>query len=179
LLHQRRQIVILLYLLVLGLVPLQAAAQNRYARTLMVGLMAGLGGSTGGEPDAGFDNLTWQAVFTMDIEKDVRWGAHLGQLGLDPDDGIHAETDLTYLTFYGEYLRSGPFYESGLYLGLGFYDLDGRRVDESSLGFNAGVTAGFELSERLLLLLDLSMHYADLNHTQVFGMVHVGLGYRF
>ncbi len=177
--HPRRLIVILLFLFALGLLPLEAAAKDRYARTYLVGLMVGLGGSGDVEPEPGFDNFSWQAVFAMDLEKDVRWGARLGQITLETDGG--SGNDLTYLSLVGEYLYSGPFYESGLYLGIGLYDFGagGGLESDSSVGVNVGVTAGFKLNDRMLLLLDLSGHYADLDYAQFFAHAHVGVAYRF
>jgi len=177
--HPRRLTVILLFLLALGLLPFQAAAQERYTYSYLAGFSVGLGGTADAESDPGFDNFDWQAMFGMDLEKNLRFGARLGQMSLDTDGG--SGNDLTYLTLVGEYLAPAPHYESGLYLGVGYYDFGagGFFPGDSSLGLTLGVTAGFKMTDRLVLLLDLAGHYADLNYAQFFANANVGVAYRF
>jgi len=177
--HSRRLTVILLFLLALSLVPIQAAAQERYTYTYMAGLSVGLGGTADAESDPGFDNFDWQATFGMDLEKNLRFGARLGQMNLDTDGG--SGNDLTYLTLVGEYLTPGPHYQSGLYLGVGYYDFAAGSFfpGDDSLGLTLGVTAGFKMTDRFVLLLDLAGHYADLEYAQFFANANIGVAYRF
>lgn len=177
--HPRRLTVILLFLLALGLLPFQAAAQQRYTYTYMVGLSVGLGGTADADPDPGFDNFNWQAMFGMDLEKNLRFGARLGQMSLDTGGG--SGNDLTYLTLVGEYLTPGPHYASGLYLGVGYYDFaaGGFFPSDNSLGLTLGVTADFKMTDRFVLMLDLAGHYADLDYAQFFANANIGVAYRF
>ena len=116
----------------------------------------------------------------MKIDNSTLWGVRLGQLDLDTDiDAFDAE--LNYLTISGEYLYTSSGFESGLYLGLGLYDLDGgtAAINDSALGLTLGVTGKIDVSYRFSILLELSGHYADLDQTQFFLMGHVGVGYHF
>lgn len=160
-------------LLTLALVPATGLAQSPYTYT--VGLQVGLGGSPDDQPDVGFDNFGWQALFSMNLETSTRWGARVGEIALD---GGGFDADLRYLTVAGEYLFAEPLLDSGLYLGLGYYDLDVFGGD-SGLGLVVGVTGDLHLTDRFSLLLELSGHYADLDATHFFLMGHVGVGYRF
>lgn len=146
-----------------------------------VGLALGLGGSTDDEPDTGLDNFSWQASFAMKIDSKTQWGARLGQLELDTDDAGASGGDLSYVTLSGEYLFPEGFYESGVYLGLGFYDFSGdvSGADDSGVGLVLGVTGDFRLTERLGLSVELSGHGVDLEGLDFLLMGHVGLAYRF
>ena len=174
----RHRLVPLLGLLVLALWPASSLAQSFHPYT--VGLMAGIGGSTESDPDTGLDNFSWQALFAMKLDLNTLWGVRLGQLDLESDADL-PDGELSYLTLAGEYLFADRFYDSGIYLGLGFYDFDGGSVlgDDSSLGAVLGVTGDFELTDRFSLLLELSAHYADLDQAQFFLIGHVGVGFHF
>jgi len=161
-------------LLALALVPAAGLAQSAYTYT--VGLQAGLGGSIEDQPDVGLDNFGWQALFSMKIDNSTQWGVRVGELALD---GGGFDADLRYLTAAGEYLFADRLLDSGLYIGLGFYDLDAFGAGDTALGVVLGVTGDVHLTERFSLLLELSGHYADLDAVQFFAMAHVGLGYRF
>lgn len=168
-------LVTLFAILALASAPAVGLAQSPH--TYSVGLMAGLGGTFEDTPDFGFDNFGWQAFFTMKIETSTRWGVRAGELGLDAGA---LEADLRYVTLSGEYLFADRWFESGLYIGLGAYDVDAPLLgDDSSLGLVVGVTADFALAGRFSLLLELSGHYADLDAAQIFVMGHGGVAYRF
>lgn len=174
----RPRLAILFALLAVALCPASGLAQG--ADSFTVGLMAGLGGSAENEPDTGFDNLGWQALFTMKLDNSTVWGVRAGVLKLDAD-GEDLDSDLTYLTLSGEYLYVEGGFQTGLYLGLGFYDLSGGDAlgDDTSLGLVLGITGHVPVSERLSVLLELSGHYAALDQTQFLLMGHVGVGYHF
>ncbi len=176
--QKRLRLVTLLGLLLAVLWPVASQAQNTH--TFRVGLMAGLGGASEDELDYDLTNFSWQAVFSMRIEPSTLWGVRVGQVDLDSGADIF-DSELNYLTLTGEYLYADRFYESGLYLGLGFYDFDGGPAlsSDNALGVVVGVTGSFELAKRFDLLTELSIHYADLNATQFFILGHVGVGYRF
>ncbi len=191
--QQRQLILSLLVFLALGLVPTSSSAQSKY--TFGVGLMLGLGGSTdsidvfgaSASADTGFGNVGFQGIFTMETQRDVLFGARIGQIDLEVDDAPAFDAGLTYLTLSGEYRLTEGFYESGLFLGLGLYDLSPDvdcgppfcAEDEEAFGLTLGVTGDFHLSDRFSLLVEFSGHYADLDYAQLFFMGHVGLMYHF
>lgn len=168
----------ILALLALGFVPAASSAQS--SANYSVGLMLGVGGSTDAEPDTEFGNVSFQAYFAMKTQPKTEFVARLGQLALDTE-GSFFDADLTYLTLTGEYEFPGGGYESGLFLGLGIYNLNGDFGidDESALGLTVGTTGDFRLTDRLSLMLELSGHYADLDYAQFFLMGHVGIAYHF
>lgn len=167
---------------VLALTVLPSAAQAQGYFNYNVGLMATVGGTTGSDPDPGVDNFGFQASFGYQIDRYSLFKARLGQLELDADEpGGLFDTELTYLTLGGEYLINAGAYESGLFLGLGFYDLDAAPLveDESSLGINLGTSGSFRLTDRLNFVVEFSVHYADLDYAQFFYMGHAGVAFRF
>ncbi len=169
-----------LAVLVLAGLPSVAQAQDYFNFSL--GLMATLGGTTDAEPDPGIDNFGFQAVFGYQIDRHTLFKARLGQLDLETDEGNGLyDTELSYVTLGGEYLINSGSYESGLFIGLGFYDLDAAPLieDESSLGLALGTSGAFRLQDRLDLVVEFSIHYADLDYAQFFLMGHAGLAYRF
>lgn len=173
----RPRLAILFGLLAVALGPTIGLAQGPDSFT--VGLMAGLGGSAENDPDTGLDNLSWQALFTMKIDSVTLWGVRAGVLKLDGGDG--SDGDLSYVTLSGEYLYVEGGFQSGLYLGLGLYDLSGGSAlgDDSSLGLVLGITGHVPISERWSALIELSGHYAALDQTKFLLMGHVGVGYHF
>lgn len=145
-----------------------------------VGLMAGLGGSNENDPNTDLKNFSFQALFTMKIDSGTVWGVRVGRLDLDTEiDALDSE--LSYLTVAGEYLYHDRGFESGLYLGLGFYDYAGGPAleDETSIGLAVGVTGELDLNDRFSVLFELSGHYAGLDRSQFLLMGHVGVGYHF
>ncbi len=178
------------------LAPGSSLAQSSYRYS--IGLMAGFGGATGSEPAGGsvgepflrddrFE-LGYQLVFDMELERGILFGVRLGQLDVElvapalPLPGP-IQSELTYATLAGEYRLSGTggFYQSGLYLGTGFYAIDGQGFvdDDSGLGLNVGATGNFRLTDRLGLKIEFSGHYADLDYAQFFIMGHAGLAFHF
>jgi hypothetical protein len=112
--------------------------------------------------------------------------ARLGQLDLEPGDGFGAfvSARLRYLTVAGEYRFRRAWHDSGIFLGLGAYELDGRlseggRRDQTAAGVTGGVTGDFRLTHRLSVLVELAGHWADLDEANVFLTFHAGLGIRF
>ena len=171
----RPRLVTLIGVLALALAPVSGLAQS--SGTYTVGLLAGLGGSLEDDPDTGLDNFSWQALFTMKIDSATLWGVRLGQLELDSD---LIASDLDFVTVTGEYRFDEEVVETGLYLGLGLYDLTSTAAaGDTSVGLAVGLTGNISLTQRFSVLVDLSGHYADLDQTQFFVMGHVGVGYHF
>ncbi|MEM9554151.1 MAG: hypothetical protein AAGC60_07820 [Acidobacteriota bacterium] len=152
----------------------QAAAQDSM---FTLGLYAGLGGAA--EADA-FGEASIQGLFSLNIAQRTDFEVRVGQLGVSASDET-VEGDLTYVTFTTDYRLPADFYESGLFLGLGFYDFssDSGFADDDALGLTLGVLGDFRLVEQWSLLVELSGHYADLDQTQFFLMAHVGVGFHF
>ena len=151
-----------------------AQATSNYS----VGLMLGLGGSAESNPDTGIDNFSIEGIFSYKIDRYSRFRARVGQLDLETDFG---SSELNYLTLSGEYLVAADNYESGLFIGLGLYDLGGGVgfQDDNALGLTLGVTGDFYLSDRFSLLVEFSGHYADFDSTQFFVTGHAGVLFHF
>jgi hypothetical protein len=162
-----------------------AAAQDRY--TLGLGLLGGVGGSLDAEPGDGLSNVGYQLNLALVTESRTQLGLRVGQMALDDSErfGNLLEAELTYATIGGEYRISRNFYESGIYLGLGGYQLDGDRFSdggdgsETALGIVLGLTGEFEMTKRLGLLVEISGHWANLEEAQLFAMGHVGVVVHF
>ncbi len=181
--------------LVLCCLPASSSAQsnNRYA----VGLMAGLGGTTASEPaSATVDdvfllddqfNFGYQLLFNMEVRRGVLFGVRLGQLDVEVANnalaalGTPVESELTYLTLSGEYRFSEGTYQSGLFLGAGYYSVAGKSFfdDDTGLGLTVGTAGDFRLNDSWSVLVEFSGHYADLDYSQFFIMGHAGLAFNF
>lgn len=165
------------------LLPGAAGAQELY--TFTAGLMGGLGGSFDAEPGDDLGNTGFQLNLTMVTEPRTHVGFRLGQLSLDSEDrfGSLSDADLSYVTVAGEYRFPQSYYESGVYLGLGGYRLEGNRgsrdEQDTSVGLALGVTGEFKVTRWLGVLIELSGHYADLDEAQFFAMGHGGIAVHF
>ncbi len=179
--HQLFSLKSLALLAFIVLAPSSGLAQSGY--TYSIGLLGGLGGSADAEPDTGLDNLGWQARFSMELEVRTLFSVRAGQLQLAVDDvpGGLFDSDLSYVTLSGEYTFPAGFYESGVFIGLGAYDLsgDGVLADESAIGLTVGTSGDFRITKRLSCLIELAGHYADLDYAQLFFMAHAGLSFHF
>ncbi len=177
--QKRHLVVTILVVLALGFLPGSSLAQSRYP--YIVGLMGGLGGATDANPDTDLDNVGWQALFAMDIDVRTLFSVRVGQLDLETDAGELFDSELNYVTLSGEYRMTAGFYESGLFLGLGYYDRGGAPLlpDDSAIGLTLGTSGDFRLTDRFSLLIELAGHYADLEQAQFFLHGHVGVAFHF
>ena len=187
---------ILIALVLLGL-PGDASAQTTSRYT--AGVMLGFGGATGSGPDGSggpgdvyvvddsFD-LGYQLLFNMETRKDILFGVRFGQMDVELASptllsifGAPLDTELTYATLAGEYRLSAGSYQSGLFLGVGYYSIDGQGTfdDDSGLGLTGGTTGEFRINDHWSVMLELSGHYGDLDYAQFFIMGHVGLAFHF
>ena len=194
--QQRLLVSSALVVLACWLLPTNSHAQSPYRYA--IGFMGGFGGATGSEPgsstveqvyvrDDSFD-LGYQLLFDMEIRRGASFGIRLGQLDVELAsplllaifDGPIA-SELTYGTAVGEYRLSTSLYQSGVFLGVGYYAIDGQNVfeDDSALGLTVGTTGDFRINDRFSVLLEFSGHYADLDYAQFFIMGHVGLTFHF
>jgi hypothetical protein len=157
---------------------LPATSEAQGGRDFTVGLLFGVGGSVESSPDTGIDNFSLEGLFSYRIDRYSLFRARVGQIDLESDFG---GTELSYLTLGGEYLVVEGNYVSGLFLGLGFYDVaaGGGFADDTALGLTGGVTGDFRINNRLSLIVEFSGHYADIESAQFFATGHVGLAFHF
>lgn len=142
------------------------------AQTLDLSLGAFVG--FGGSPDSdSYSGSGFQLLAAVELTNDTLTGLRIGELGVDLESGF--ESDLTYLTLGTEYRRDADYYESGLLIGIGYYQLDGGGIDDDSLGLNLGVTGEFKINKRFSAVVEFSGHYADFDDLQIFFMGHAGL----
>ena len=175
-----------------GLLLAPATMALGQAYTYSISGLLGVGGSLD-ETDAGFGKPSWQLTFTSDIADKTLFAARLGGIHWGSEDQVALVTgpSLLYVVLAGEYREtrasfSGGFVDPGIYIGLGFYSLDGtdedgEGVSESAPGLALGLTGDIALNAKrnLALRIELAAHYAALDSAQLFGMVHLGLSYRF
>lgn len=175
----------------LSLAVLPSAVQAQDLYTYGVGVFGGFGGSLDVNPDAGLDNTSLQASFSMLTERRTLVTLRVGSIDFSGDGNgssggfdVFSKADLTYLTVAGEYRVRRAYYDSGLFLGLGGYRLEGTYPgggtdDETALGFTAGVTGDFPINSRFSVLVEFAGHFADLDTAQFFGTGHFGLVWHF
>lgn len=157
----------------------EAAALDRYAYSIGVDAVAG--GPPNSEPDADLDNFGGQVVFGWQSELRTYVVTRAGQLSLDVDEGDGLlDSDLRWLTVSGEYRFSDAAWDSGLFVGIGFYEEEGSAIgDDSGLGLTLGTTARFPIVERLDLMLELAGHFTELERADVFVSGGAGVSFRF
>lgn len=179
----------LLACLLLGatlLIPARNAHATEQLEAFTVALLGGVGGTSDATPSSGYSNSSYQANFLLATEARTHLAVRVGQLDLKDFGGSGGFVDpsLQYVTIGGEYRLQQSFYESGIYISLGGYRLNGtlangKSADESTFGVAVGATGEFKINRRLGVVLELSGHYADLDRLQFFAMAHAGLAVRF
>jgi hypothetical protein len=180
---QRKIVYTAAALALLALAP-TLEAQERYSFTASA--LGGIGGSVDADTGDGVDNPSFQLGFSVVTEPRTLIGVRLGRIGFDsaqPLDGL-LDAELTYLTVGGEYRLDAGYYQSGLFVGLGAYRLDGRDLaggdgEQTSVGLTVGTTGEFEITRRVGVLLELAGHYADLDRTQTFVQALGGVSVHF
>ena len=173
-------------LLLAGLLLLPGAAGAQELYTFTVGVLGGIGGSFDADPGDSLTNTGLQLNLGLVTEARTHLVLRLGQLALDEDElfGSLQDADLTYATIGGEYRISETFYDSGVYVGLGGYRLEGTSRsgdDESdtSVGISIGFTGELPITRWLGFQAEIAGHYVDFDEAQVFGMAHAGLVFHF
>jgi hypothetical protein len=168
--------------LALALAPASGVAQAQNFRVFALG---GVGGPLDADsPDPGVGNGSFQLGFTWVTQPQARVGIRVGSADLGDAVEQLLDPTLDWATVGGEYLYNETFFESGLYLGLGYYRLDGVldgvAQDETAVGIVLGATGDFEINQRFSILGEISIHWADLEQAgQLFGFAHVGLAFSF
>jgi hypothetical protein len=170
------------------LAPMAGRAQELY--TFTGSLLLGVGGSFD-ESDAGFGNPSFQLGFSNVIEKRTHVGFRLGYLGFGSNDSLGElkGASIGYLNVAGEYRAakssfSGSLLESGIYIGLGGYQISGDTVDGesesgTSIGLVLGLTGDIEITPSFLVRVELSGHILSSDVARYFGLAQVGVAYRF
>lgn len=173
---QKRMLVVAwLAVMALGMSP-KAEAESGYDFSL--GVLGGMGGT---EETDSYTNRGFQLFGAMELYPRTFFTLRAGQLTLDEDRGSLPEGDLQYLTVATEYRYNAGFYSSGLFLGLGYYNVqsDDGFFDESAFGVNLGVTGDIPLGTHWSVMLEFSGHYADMDTTQIMLMGHAGIAFHF
>ncbi len=177
---------ILLATLAVALVAGNPAAAQDYTWTLS--FMGGIGTalSESGAAEPGF-----QVGFGVQSEPQANIWLHAGQLDFETGTAPGAVTDgtITYVNVGGEYQFPESFYDSGVFLGLGFYDLESRRIlaegllaprdSESVLGLVIGATGEFKITPNFVFMAELVGHILDSDDMRVLGTAHAGLAFHF
>ncbi|MFY9825347.1 MAG: hypothetical protein WAM82_28470 [Thermoanaerobaculia bacterium] len=174
-------------LLIGGLLLLPAAAGAQELYTYTVGLLGGIGGSIDVDPGRSFTNKGFQLNLGMVTEPHTHLILRTGKLSLDQENlfGSLRDADLEYATIGGEYRARQSVWESGLYLALGGYRLNGienstgRDQTETSIGLALGATGELPINRHLGILAEFSGHYVRFRDEQFFAMGHVGLALHF
>jgi len=170
--------------LLAALAPGTAEAQETY--TFSVGAFGGLGGSVDADPGDELDNTGFQLDLSMVIQPSNHLVLRLGQLDLDSAErfvDLNA-AELTYATIGGEYKYRHSYYDSGIYLALGGYRLEGDAAgggseEETAIGLALGVTGEFPITRWLGFQVELSGHYVDFDRANLFAMGHAGVVVHF
>ncbi len=185
-------------LIALALCCLAGSSSAQTPSRYTAGVMLGYGGATGSGPSGStiddvylvsdsFD-LGFQLLFGMEIRRGTLFAVRFGQMDVEIASpsrlalfGGPIDSELTYLTLTGEYRLPAGSYQSGFFMGLGYYAVDGQNVfeDDSGLGLTLGVDGDFRINDRWSILVEFSGHYADLESAQFFIMGHAGLAVHF
>lgn len=167
--------------------PAASTAQDLYPWT--VGVLGGVGGSEDVKPGShSFDNGTFQVEGLYLTEPRTLLGLRVGRLDLGGSNqvfGSRVGADLNYVTLAGQYMLEEPYYDSGIYLGLGAYSLGGKNLaggtsaSTTAAGAVLGFTGEFKATRRFSVLVELSAHYITVRDSHIFGMAHGGLAFHF
>lgn len=171
-----------------ALAPGEAAAQAAKGRLLdkfTLSLMGGLGGSVD-ENEAGYDNGILQLAGSFSTDQNVEVGLRIGRLSTGSDErlGDLFDAQVTYVSLAAEYGFAEAYYESGLFFGIGYYDIEGSRPfggveSETRLGLTGGATGDFEVTDRLSIVAELTGHAVPGAEAQFFATGMVGVALRF
>ena len=171
---------LVLFVLLLAATAVAAEAQEKYP--FRVAAFAGVGGAVD-DDDSSLGNGSFQASFSWVSDDSVLVGVRAGQISFDEGPSGRVGSDLTYATIGGEYLFNEGYYTSGIYLGLGWYQLDDDPLpqfpSEDAVGLALGVTGDFRLTDRFSIVVELSGHYTDLDAADLLAMGHAGVAFRF
>ncbi len=171
-------------LLTLAAVLVPAGADAQEDQPLEASVLFGVGGSFD-QDQSGLGNSSFQIGLSLGVAERTKVGVRFGEIGYSKGDSISVVSNptLNYITVGGEYTFSERYYESGIYLGLGGYKLEGtlggQPFDDTTLGVALGVTGEFEITRRLGFVAEAAGHLADFGAARYFITFHGGLAYHF
>jgi hypothetical protein len=170
-----------------GMIALPGAAHAQELYTYTVGVLGGLGGSPDVDPGSDLGNHGFQVNLGLVTEPKTVLNLRLGRLSLDRKSAFGSLTgaDLTYADIGGEYRFDETYYQSGVYIALGAYRLQGKRAfdgsnrEQTAVGAALGLTGEFPINSHFGILLELSGHYTPLKEAKTFAMGHAGVAFHF
>ena len=173
-------------LLIFGLLLLPGAAGAQELYNFTVGVFGGLGGSIDADPGDSLTNTGFQVNLGLVTESRTHLVLRGGRLALDEDEffGSLSDAEMTYATIGGEYRTPETFFDSGIYIALGGYRLEGTDFfaedqSDTALGLAIGATGELPINHWLGIQAEISGHYVDFDEAQVFGMAHAGVAVHF
>lgn len=173
-----------IFALLVLLVAAGASSSGAQERVFSIAVSGGLAGSLD-EDEGGFSNATFQGRFAVETARRRLVSVRLGRMDFDGEPlGGAFDATVDYLTVAGEYLFDESYYESGLYAGLGLFDLastrfDGRPGDETAVGLVVGALGEFRLTDRWFVYGEAGFAYTNLELAQLFADLQLGVGFRF
>ena len=185
-------------LIALALSCLAGSSSAQTPSRYTAGVTFGFGSPTGSGPSGStIDDVYlvndsfefgYQLMFGMEVRRGTLFAVRFGQVDVEIASpaalsvfGGPIGSDLSYLTLTGEYRMPAGSYQSGFFMGLGYYSVDGKNVfdDDDGLGLTLGVDGDIRINDRWSILVEFSGHYADLEYAQFFIMAHAGLAFHF
>ena len=179
-----RKLLLAICFVTLGALLLPAGAAAQEDQPLEAAVLFGVGGSFD-EDQSGLGNTGYQVNLSLGVARRTKVGVRFGEIGYDGGDlvGVVSSPTFSYINVSGEYTFSERYYESGIYMGLGAYTLEGvlggQAFDDSTLGLVLGVTGEFEITRRLGFVVEGAGHLADFGPARYFITFHGGLAYHF
>jgi len=165
--------------------PLTAAEQTD-SYTFTLGLLGGVGGALDADPDPGLEERSWALAAGMITAPRTLVVMRAGRLEIEgaPAFERFAQADLEYVNIAGEYRFAQPTYDYGMYLGLGYYQMDGALLaggsaSDSDVGIVLGLTGDFDVTRYLSVIGEISGHYVFLDDANIFAMANIGLAVHF
>jgi len=183
LIPNRRLPVRLLLAFSLLLLPAAAGAQEVY--NYSVGLFGSIGGSFDADPGNDLSNTGFQVNLGYVTEPSTHLVLRAGRLGLDKSDffGSLSDAEMKYVTLGGEYRYHESVYDSGVFVAIGGYRLEGdagsRRSTQDSWGVSVGATGELPIRRWLGIQAEISGHYVNFREAQFFGMAQGGIVLHF
>lgn len=171
-------------LLMASSAALSAQAEPEELRIHRVGFTLGLATSFGNDGGSeSFDNLNYELNYRFLVERDTLVGIRAGQMNFDNGVGARSQGDISYVTVAGEYLINEGYYESGLFLGLGFYGINGdpatAQDSANAVGLTAGVTGDFKVAPAAAVLVQLVVHWTGLSDVDFIASLSAGMSFHF
>lgn len=160
---------------------LLAAPPAAAATPFTLGVFGGFGGSLD-EGDADLGQTAVMAKLAVESGPRTDFAIRLGEIDIE-QLGQATDATLTYLTLSGDYWAYESFYESALYLGLGYYEISAFQgfdvIEETTVGVVLGAAGEWDLTQRLSIQVELAGHYAPMDTAQAFLIAHAGLAVHF